>query len=249
MSQLMSKQHPVCASNTPLNSGDVRVQLFSSCELHHAAFKYLLSAEGGFVLECATHAFPVDLKSFNQSRPDLTIIDMVFWPEGLLMRQHDILAALCRLTSVILLVDQIDTLTMRAMMACGVHGYVLTSTSLNELSQMLQVVLTGGRWLGQVTTHITPSPTGASYAVAGNPVMRDLSQRELEILKSVASGKTSKEIANALCLSESSVRTYWYRVLTKLNALNKIEAIMRAVRLGLLDVGSETEMIPLADRP
>ena len=148
------------------------------------------------------------------------------------------LVALCRFTSVILLVDQIDTFSLRTMMACGIHGYLLTSVSLNEFRQMLQVVLMGGRWLQ--TGQAPLAPAGPSYAVIDHPIIRDLSQRELEILKCMASGKTSKEIAQSLCLSESSVRTYWCRVLSKLNALNKVEAIVRAARLGLLDFDAET---------
>ena len=65
-------------------------------------------------------------------------------------------------------------------------------------------------------------------------VIRELSERETQILNQIASGKTSKNIAYELSLSESSVRTYWYRVLNKLNALNTAEAIAHAARLGLL---------------
>jgi DNA-binding NarL/FixJ family response regulator len=82
----------------------------------------------------------------------------------------------------------------------------------------------------------------ASYIVHNEPstaehnhYSRYLSEREQQILQCVARGQTSKDIAQDLYLSESSVRTYWYRVLTKLNATNKAEALVIASQQGLLD--------------
>lgn len=244
MSSLARKQHPASADDICSGTGNIRVELFSSRELHHAAFKYLLNAENGFQLECIAQTAVTDLDRLKQSRPDLAVIDLALLPGELLRSTKDMLSALCHLTSVILLVDQIDIYSLRTMIACGIHGYLLTSASLREFRQALQVVITGGHWLEQAAIQAPLSPCGASYVIAGNPIIRDLSHREREILKNVARGLTSKEIARTLCLSESSVRTYWYRVLSKLNALNKAEAIVRASRMGLLDFNSEKDADP-----
>jgi DNA-binding CsgD family transcriptional regulator len=104
------------------------------------------------------------------------------------------------------------------------------------------VVAQGGFWLGQYTPDartVMRAPAASTRPLAydgADYIVRSLSLRERQILHCTAIGKTSKEIAHKLYLSESSVRTYWYRILSKLNALNKAEAIARAARLGLLDM-------------
>jgi len=212
-------------------NGAIRVQIFSSRELHHAALKYICNAESGFLLECATHELPSNLKVLNGAKPDLVIIEATLFSENRPEIEQETLSRICALTTVILLADQMDVASMRKAIACGISGYLLTSVSLDEFRQALSTVADGGLWLGQ---HMTQRPANHSLPLAER-LIRCLSQREREILNHVANGMTNKEVARDLCLSESSVRTYWYRILSKLNALNKAEALVRAARLGLLD--------------
>lgn len=225
-------QTPKCTTDWQ-RSDTIRVQLFSSRELHHAALKYICNPESGFLLECAAHALPRQLQELHETRPDLAIIEVALFDEQQPGAMEELLNAMCTLTSVILLAEQMDVPSMRRAIASGVSGYLLTTVSLDEFRQALSTVASGGLWLGQNLTHLQKAP-GRSLPFAER-IVRCLSQREREILNHVANGLTSKEVARKLCLSESSVRTYWYRVLSKLNALNKAEALVRAARLGLLD--------------
>ena len=56
-------------------------------------------------------------------------------------------------------------------------------------------------------------------------VMRSLTDREREVLQLLAEGKTDAEIAEALCLSTSTVNTHVHHILTKLNVKNRTEAV------------------------
>jgi DNA-binding NarL/FixJ family response regulator len=58
--------------------------------------------------------------------------------------------------------------------------------------------------------------------------------REIEILRLVAEGFTNREVAERLCLSENTVKTYIQGLYQKLDAHNRIEAVMRATKWGLL---------------
>jgi DNA-binding CsgD family transcriptional regulator len=74
--------------------------------------------------------------------------------------------------------------------------------------------------------------------------VKPLSKRELEVLRLVAAGKNSEQIASILFLSPSTVRTHIVNVLGKLDAHNRVEAVAVARRRGLME---ETEMMsPLA---
>jgi DNA-binding NarL/FixJ family response regulator len=207
----------------------ISIQLYSPHELHHAALQYICRAGSGFVLECTRHELPRDLKLFQATKSDLVILGMALFAEQDPDTTHTLLKTICEQTTVMLLAERMDNQAMRSAMTSGVSGYLLTSFSLDTFRSALQTVAAGGFWFGQdqPNPHIVPS--------FAERVARSLSQRERQILNYVASGFTSKEVAHRLSLSQSSVRTYWYRVLSKLNALNKAEALVRAANLGLLD--------------
>ena len=102
----------------------------------------------------------------------------------------------------------------------GVHGYLLKDGSIDELADSIRRVMKGKREFAQDLVL-------NSYN-EDNP----LSEREQEVLKLAAGGKTSKEIAKVLFLSAGTVRNYMSEILQKLNAKNKIEAIAAAEEKG-----------------
>ena len=67
-----------------------------------------------------------------------------------------------------------------------------------------------------------------------------LSPREAEILRLVASGKTTKEIGAELAIADSTVNWHVGNMHTKLGASNRAEAVAVALTNGILDVASET---------
>ena len=79
-------------------------------------------------------------------------------------------------------------------------------------------------------------------APAGQPFVRNQAQverlgvtaRELDILEHIASGKSTREIAEALFVSENTVKTHASRLFDKLNAKRRTQAVHEAKRLGLI---------------
>ena len=80
---------------------------------------------------------------------------------------------------------------------------------------------------------LTPPPPAA--ALPNQWVSPDgLSQREVEVLRLVAAGKSNREIADALCISLNTVATHVRNILAKTGAANRTEAAAYALRNGLL---------------
>ncbi|MBO0995004.1 response regulator transcription factor [Bacillus sp. SD088] len=102
----------------------------------------------------------------------------------------------------------------------GVHGYLLKDGSIDELADSIRKVMQGKREYDQELI--------LNVYQADNP----LTEREQEILRLSAEGKTAKEISRQLYLSAGTVRNYMSEVLQKLEAKNKIEAIARAQEKG-----------------
>lgn len=115
---------------------------------------------------------------------------------------------------------------LKSAMAAGAHGYLLKSVSPEELARSLRAIQRGER-------HITPDFAVRMLASIGvttpeRPRQRlrdELTAREGQILEEAAKGKTNKEIAEALKLSEKTVKYYMTNVLQKLQVRNRVEAI------------------------
>lgn len=75
---------------------------------------------------------------------------------------------------------------------------------------------------------------GASTAQSGLPEL--LSNRELDVLRILASGVSNREIAKALFVGEETVKSHVARILRKLNAENRTQAVSIAQRLGLINL-------------
>ena len=69
------------------------------------------------------------------------------------------------------------------------------------------------------------------YSVSGG---RDLSEREIEVLRAMREGKSNKEIAGSLFVAPSTVKTHLKSIFTKLEVNNRLLAVTRAVESGIL---------------
>jgi DNA-binding NarL/FixJ family response regulator len=117
----------------------------------------------------------------------------------------------------------------------GASGYLLKGTPRVELVAAIKGTAAG-------ETHIDPAVGGkllshvaATTAREDTTIADDLSQRELEILKLLASGLNNTEIAERLFLSKGTVRNYISAILTKLDVEDRTQAAVLAVRHGLVN--------------
>jgi two-component system NarL family response regulator len=78
----------------------------------------------------------------------------------------------------------------------------------------------------------------------GQPVKKkaqDLSDREIEVLKLVAEGKTNKEIANVLSLSEKTIKNHVRNIFHKLQVYDRTQAAMHGLRKGLIQLSGPSQ--------
>ncbi|MFE8695474.1 response regulator transcription factor [Cytobacillus sp. FJAT-53684] len=101
-----------------------------------------------------------------------------------------------------------------------VHGYMLKDGSSDELAESIRNVMKGKR-------EFAPELIFGSLKEE-NP----LTEREREVLRMVADGKTAKEISASLFLSAGTVRNYMSEIISKLQVKNRIEAISMAEEKG-----------------
>lgn len=124
-----------------------------------------------------------------------------------------------------------DQYAVRALRA-GADGYVTKDSAPAELIQAIRRIAAGGKYVTPAVAERLAAYLGTE---AGKPLHASLSDREYEVLRNIASGKTVSEIADALFLSPHTVSTYRARVMEKLKLNNSAELVHYAVTHRLLD--------------
>ncbi len=108
----------------------------------------------------------------------------------------------------------------------GAAGYLNKASAGSELIRAVKRILAGGRYVGAMLAEQLAAELGGA---SGTMLHERLSDREFEILRMIASGKTVKEIADELCLSGSTVSTYRVRIMEKMKMRSNAELTHYAI--------------------
>ncbi len=120
----------------------------------------------------------------------------------------------------------------RRALKAGAAGYLTKESVPEELKTAVKRVLTGGRYVSATLAEKLASDLRRG---ADLPVHELLSDREFQVLRMIASGKTVKEIADELSLSVKTISTYRSRILEKTGMKTTAELIRFALRSQLVD--------------
>ncbi|MEX2598727.1 MAG: response regulator transcription factor [Dehalococcoidia bacterium] len=126
---------------------------------------------------------------------------------------------------------------VRALARVGVDGYISKENSQEELVQAIREVVSGGAVLtpkvaSKVMRAIAEAPHQSSHA--NNHHVEDLTLREIEVLELMREGMRNVAIAEHLAISPRTVESHVARIMSKLGATSRTEAIKTAAEIGLL---------------
>ena len=175
----------------------------------------------------------VGLDKARNLHPDIALVDLVM-PEmdgqemALTLRKSDPLIKIMILTG-----TEVDDRVFD-LVAAGIEGYVMKNIEPGELVRAIHAVMQGEAYLDpdvmkRVVGRMHKQPQPAS------PV--SLTPRELEVLDWMATPNTYKQIASQLSVSEETVRSHAKNILEKLKQPNRAQAVLTAIRLGLIKLG------------
>jgi two-component system NarL family response regulator len=212
------------------------VVIVDDAELFREALRAAFSQEGFEVKAVAADAMrAIDMA--REHKPDLVMLDLLM--PG--MSGTEVVGAILKAsqqTKVVLLTSSESAKDMLAAVKAGASGYLTKDTPLPRLVSAMHDVLDGGAALspamgGKLFAALRDLLRHHGEAVARSP---ELTGRELEILSHIGAGKTSKEIAAELYISENTVRNHVRNVLDKLGLKSRFEAVTWAQREGLIDI-------------
>jgi DNA-binding NarL/FixJ family response regulator len=121
----------------------------------------------------------------------------------------------------------------RLLLSAGALGYVLKRSAGEELVRAVRVVAGGNTYIDPALTELL-QPKGSRRQGANGVLGVSLSDREVEVIRLIARGHTSKEMAEALGISPRTLETYKARAMSKLNLRTRADLIRYASRSGWL---------------
>jgi DNA-binding NarL/FixJ family response regulator len=174
-------------------------------------------------------------------RPDVVLMDVRMPDLDGISATRELLAAFPEVKVVILTTFEQDDYIFGALSA-GASGFLLKRTRPEDLVAALHTIAAGDALLSpSVTSRVIermaqqPAPDASR-----DSRLDELTAREREVLELVARGLSNGEIAELLVIGESTVKTHFKRVLAKLDARDRVQAVIFAYETGLTPPGSQS---------
>ena len=220
-------------------SAAIRVVLAEDHAIVRAGFRALLDAEPDIHVAGEAATGEQALTQVQELRPDVVVMDIR-------MPVMDGLEATRRITRdnaltdtkvLVLTTFELDEYLFGALHA-GASGFLLKGGEPSDLLLAIRVVAAGESLLAPSMTrrlieaYVSRPETAASPPSDG---LDDLTAREREVLKLVATGLNNGEIAQALQLSPLTAKTHVSRILAKLGARDRIQLVVMAYQTHLID--------------
>ncbi|HSF85724.1 MAG TPA: response regulator transcription factor [Acidimicrobiia bacterium] len=120
----------------------------------------------------------------------------------------------------------------------GASGFLLKDTPPEDLVAAIRVIAQGEALLApSVTTRLINEFASRPARPSPHPGLNDLTERETEVLRHLARGMSNSEVADALFVSEATVKSHISHILTKLALRDRVQAVVVAYESGLVTPG------------
>jgi len=217
----------------------VRVGLCDDHAVVRHGLQLILEAETDLVVVGVAGGVAEAILLVETTQPDVFVMDLGL-PDGSGIDATAELRRVSPATRVLILTVHDDVAYLRLAFAAGAAGYVVKEAADTELVDAVRQVAAGRQYvhptLGAALL-APPEPTGSSgveAAFLAGPG-GELSQREVEVMRFMAMGLTSAEIAERIYVSVRTVETHRAHIHQKLDVRNRAQLVRRARDAGLLD--------------
>ncbi len=196
----------------------IRVAIVDDHPIVREGLVAALDGRSGIVVTGVHSSGDEAVAALSHDHPDVVVLDL----EG--TRGLETLGSLAKSAAVLVLTAYTSDEQLDRALGAGALGYLLKGSPIDEIERAIRTVAGGQSYV---------DPRLASRVLAISTAPR-LTAREREVLRLVAGGKSNKEIASALGVSERTIKFHVTSILTKLGAENRAQAAATAAQRGLL---------------
>ena len=211
----------------------VRVVVADDNALLRAGLVTVLASDHGLEVVAEADSGPAAVTAVRSYRPDIVLMD-VEMPGG------DGITATARIVAespatrvLILTMFDLDEYVLEALRA-GASGFLLKTTPPHDVIAGVHACAAGDTTLGPSVLARLVDSYVSRPAPASTPGLDELTDRELDVLRTMARGLSNAEVARALHLAETTVKTHVAHILLKLGVRDRVQAVVAAHRSGLV---------------
>ena len=185
----------------------------------------LVNAESDMKLIAEASNGEEAIEQFRLHRPDVTLMDLQMPAMNGIEAVTRIRAEFPDARIIVLTTYTGDVQALRALKA-GARAYILKGHVHRELLEAIRAVHAGKKRI----------PPDVAAELADHAAENELSSREIEVLRLIASGNANKLIADQLSISEETVKSHVTNILSKLGANDRTHAVTIGLRRGIIDL-------------
>jgi DNA-binding NarL/FixJ family response regulator len=217
----------------------LRVVVVDDQELVRTGFRLILEAEDDIEVVAEAGDGAAAVRVVREAAPDVVLMDVRMPVMDGIEATKEICAAGVGAPRVLILTTfDLDEYVFGALRA-GASGFLLKDTPADDLVAGVRIVAHGDGLLAPSVTRrliaeFTSRGGGRPSQVVG---LDSLTEREVEVLRHLARGLSNAEIARALWVSETTVKTHVSHILTKLDLRDRVQAVVAAYESGLVQAG------------
>ena len=195
----------------------------------------MLGTQADFQVVSETSSGKETVDSTLQIKPDIVLLDLEMPEMDGVEALRKIRETIPEIKVIVFTAFDTDERILNAIQA-GARGYLLKGSPREEIFNAIRVVYRGGSLLEPVIATKLMQKVTDSKKTDQQTLFEPLTPREEEVLQLLALGKTNKEIAAQLVITERTVKFHVSSILRKLKKGNRTEAVRAAVELGLVQI-------------
>ena len=209
----------------------IKVLLADDHRIVRAGLRRLIEESGDLTVVAEAADGREAILQAREKEPDVAVIDLTMpGLDGLEVISQ--LKLYCpKLPILILTMHEEEQFVVRSLEA-GAKGYITKHSAPEQLVTAIRKVFAGGRYLTETAAEALAIHT--TRGAGGQSLLNALSNREIEVLRCLASGRTNREIAEAYSISIKTVDAYRQHLLKKLNLRNNAELTRFAIQYRLV---------------
>jgi DNA-binding NarL/FixJ family response regulator len=213
----------------------IRILLADDHKIMREGLRSLLEKQPDMEVVAEAEDGPRAVQLARQLLPDVVIMDITMPGLNGIVAARQIMAQAPDV-KVIALSMHSDKRFVMEMLKTGASGYLLKECAFEELARAINAVVAGHTYLSPEITGLVIDAGRYYWGETEPTALSILSRRELEVIKLIAQGKGTRQVASALRLNTKTIESHRRRIFKKLGIDNVAELTLWAIREGLVTI-------------